>query len=45
VGARFSVHIGPEAHPASYTTCTGPFSGVKRQGSGVNHLPRIWCRS
>jgi len=41
VGARFSVQTGPEAHPASYTTRTGSFLGVKRPGSGVNHLSRI----
>jgi len=47
VGARFSapVQAGPEAHPASYTTGTGSFLGVKRPGCGVNHpshlVPRL----
>jgi len=38
-GARFSAHIqtGPGAHPASYTTRTGSFSGIKRPGHGVDH--------
>jgi hypothetical protein len=39
VGARFSkpVQTGPEANPASYTTGTGYFPGVKRLGRGVYH--------
>jgi hypothetical protein len=39
--ARFSapVQTGPEAHPPSYTVGTGSFPGVKRSGSGVDHLP------
>ena len=32
-----SVHIGPGAHPASYTMGTGSFPGVKRPGRGVDH--------
>ena len=38
-GARFSapVQTGPGAHPASCTTDTGSFLGVKRPGSGVDH--------
>ena len=41
VGAIFSspVQTGPGAHPASYTIGTGIFSGVKRLGRGVDHLP------
>ena len=40
-GARFPepVQTGPGAHPASYTTGTGSFSGVKRPGRGVDHPP------
>ena len=40
-GARFSapVHTSPGAHPASYTTGTGSFLGVKRPGRGINHPP------
>jgi len=39
VEARFSatVQTGPGAHPASYTTGTGSFPGVKRAGRGVDH--------
>jgi len=39
--ARFSapVQTGPGAHPASYTMGTGSFSGVKRQGHGVDYPP------
>ena len=42
-GASFfiSVHIGPGAHPASYTMGTGPFPGVKRPGRGVDHPPQL----
>jgi len=42
-GARFSapVQTGPEAHPASYTTGTGSFPGVKRLGRGVDHPPHL----
>jgi len=42
VWARFSapVQTGPGAYPASYTTGTGSFPGVKRPGRGVNH-PRL----
>ena len=38
-GARFSAHVqtGPGAHPASYTTGTGSFTGVNRPGRGVDH--------
>jgi hypothetical protein len=32
LGARFSVHTGPVSYPASYTTRTGPFPGVKQPG-------------
>jgi len=37
--ARFSapVQTGPGAHPASYTTYTGSFPGVKRPERGVDH--------
>jgi len=39
--ARFStpVQTGLGAHPASYTTGTGSFKGVKRPGRGVDHPP------
>ena len=39
--ARFSapVQTVPGAHPASYTTGTGSFPGVKRPGCGVDHPP------
>ena len=33
------VQTGPGAHPASYTTGTGSFTGVKRPGRGVHHSP------
>ena len=38
-GARFStpVQTGPGAQPASYTTGTGSFLGVKRPGRGVGY--------
>jgi hypothetical protein len=32
-----TVQTGPGAHPASYTTVTGPFPWGKRQGGGVDH--------
>jgi hypothetical protein len=39
------VQTGPWAHPASYIMGTGPFPGVKRPGSGVDHpyplVPRL----
>jgi hypothetical protein len=40
-GLRFStpVQTGPGAHPASYAVSTGPFPGVKRPRSGVDHSP------
>jgi len=40
-GARFTaaVQTGPGVHPVSYTMGTGSFSGVKRPGRGVDHLP------
>ena len=40
-GVRFSapVQTGPGAHPASYTTGTESFPGVKRPGQGVDHPP------
>jgi hypothetical protein len=41
--ARFSasVQTGPEAHPASYTVCTGSFPEVKRPGLGDDHPPHL----
>ena len=43
VGVRFSAPIqtGPGAHPASYTTCTGSFPGVKRPGRSADHPPYL----
>jgi len=43
VGRRFyaPVQNGPGAHPASYTTGTGPFPGIKRQGGGVDNEPLL----
>jgi hypothetical protein len=40
-GARFSppVQTGLQAHPASYTTGTGSFPGVKLPGRGVDNPP------
>ena len=40
-GSRFSapVQTDSEAHPASYTTGTGSFPGVKRPGYGADHSP------
>ena len=40
-GARFSapVRTGHGAHPASCTTGTRSFPGVKRPGRGIEHLP------
>ena len=40
-GVRFSttVRTGTGGHPASYTTGTGSFPGVKRPGRGVDHPP------
>jgi len=40
-GARFSapVHIGPGAHPASYTVGTVLFPGAKRPKRGADHQP------
>ena len=42
-GTRFStpVQTDPGAHPASYTTGTGSFPGVKRLGRGVDHPPHL----
>jgi len=42
-GATFSspVQTGPGAKPASYTTGTGSFSGVKRPGRGVDHPTQL----
>jgi hypothetical protein len=39
VEARFFAHVqtGPGAHPASCTTGTGSFPGVKRPGRGADH--------
>jgi hypothetical protein len=41
VGARFyePVQTGPWAHPASYTTDTRSFQGVKWPGHGIDHPP------
>jgi len=36
-----SVQTGPGAHPASFTTGTGSFPGVKRPGHGVDHPPHL----
>jgi hypothetical protein len=43
VEARFStpVQTGSEAHPASYTSGTGFFPGVKRPVRGVDHPPHL----
>ena len=40
-GARFSapVHTGRGTHPASCTTGTGSFPGIKRPGRGVDRPP------
>ena len=40
-GRRFSapVQTGPGAHPSSYSMGTESFSGVKRLGCGVDHVP------
>ena len=45
-GTRYSapVQTGPRAHPASYTTGTGSFLGVKRPGRGVDHPPPVTPR-
>jgi hypothetical protein len=42
-GGRFSapVQTGAGAHPASYTTGTGSFPGVKRPGRGADHPPQF----
>jgi hypothetical protein len=47
VGARFStpVQTGPVAHPASYTTGTGSFPGVKRPVRRADHQPLLVSRS
>ena len=41
MGPRFyaDVQTGPGVHPASYTTGTGSFPGVKRPGHGVDYPP------
>jgi hypothetical protein len=39
-----SVQTGPEAHPASCPTVTGPFPGVKQPGRSVNHQPHLASR-
>jgi hypothetical protein len=46
VGVRFSasVQIGPEAHPTSCPTGTGPFPGLKQPGRSVNHQPHLASR-
>ena len=43
VGSRFSapVETGSEAYPASNTTDTGSFPGVKRPGRGVDYKPYL----
>ena len=45
-GARFfaSVQTGPGAYPASCTTVTGSFPGVKRPGRGADHPNPSKCR-
>jgi len=45
-GARFSTLVQTDrgTHPASYTTGTGSFAGVKRPGSGVDHPPQLTPR-
>jgi hypothetical protein len=47
VGARFStpVQTGPGDHPASCTTGTGYFPGVKRPGRCAGHPPLLVQRS
>ena len=42
VTARFSapVQTGHGVHPATYTTITVSFPGVKRPGRGVDHPPQ-----
>jgi len=41
-GVRFfaPLQTGPGDHPASYTTRTGSFPGVKRPWCGVDHPPQ-----
>jgi len=41
VGVRYSVPIqtSSRAHPASYTTCTRLFPGVKQLGLSTDHPP------
>jgi len=36
-GGRFSVHIGPGAHPVSYSLGTGFFARIKRPVRGVDN--------
>jgi len=45
-GARFSVPVqtGPGAHPASHTTGTRFYSGVKQPGRGIDHAPHLATR-
>jgi hypothetical protein len=47
LGSRFLayVRIGPWAHPASCTTGTGSFPGLKRPGCGADHPPLLVPRS
>jgi hypothetical protein len=41
VEVRFSITVetGPGTYSAPYTVGTGSFSGVRRPGHGVDHLP------
>ena len=41
VGAIFSapVQTGPRTHPASYSSGTGSFAGIKEPRHGVDHQP------
>ena len=41
VGAKSSATVltGFEAHPVSYTMCTGSLPGVNRLGRGIDHPP------
>jgi hypothetical protein len=43
-GRDFSHTSRPGAHPASCTTGTGSFLGVKRPGHGADHPPPSWHR-
>jgi hypothetical protein len=41
VGFSAPIQTGAGAKPASYTTGTGSFSGVKRPARGVDHQPHL----